>query len=314
MYDLAKNLLRMPENARYVEKYLKFMSYRPAIVSGEIEPEPLETIEMKNVTFSYSPIEPEEKEEKAEAEKEGEEKPEVPKNSLEDVSLTIRRGEKVAIVGYNGAGKTTLTKLLMRLYDPTEGEILYNGRNLKEYGIPGLRAKIGTVFQDYRIFAATVAENVLGRECAEEDRETVADALTKATFADRLAEMEEGMDTPLTKEFSDDGVNLSGGEAQKVAIARIFARPYDLIVMDEPSSALDPAAEYELNHTILAYTKDKTVVFISHRLSTTRMADRILMFADGRLIEEGSHEELMRMNGKYAEMFRLQAEKYRESA
>ena len=314
MYDLAKNLIRMPENARYVEKYLKFMSYRPTILSGETAPEPLETVEFKNVTFSYSPIEPEEKEEKAESEKEGEDKPQSPKNSLEDVSLTIRRGEKVAIVGYNGAGKTTLTKLLMRLYDPTEGEILYNGRNLKDYDIPGLRARIGTVFQDYKIFAATVAENVLGRECADEDRDAVTDALTKATFADRLSDMEKGLDTPLTKEFSEDGVNLSGGEAQKVAIARIFARPYELIVMDEPSSALDPAAEYELNHTILAYAKDKTVVFISHRLSTTRMADRILMFADGRLIEEGSHEELMRRGGKYAEMFRLQAEKYRESA
>ena len=201
-----------------------------------------------------------------------------------------------------------------RLYDPTEGEILYNGRNLKDYDIPGLRARIGTVFQDYKIFAATVTENVLGREVHEEDRDAVTDALTKATFADRLSDMEKGLDTPLTKEFSEDGVNLSGGEAQKVAIARIFARPYELIVMDEPSSALDPAAEYELNHTILAYAKDKTVVFISHRLSTTRMADRILMFADGRLIEEGSHDELMRRGGKYAEMFRLQAEKYRESA
>ncbi len=313
MYDLAKNLIRMPENARYVEKYLKFMSYRPTILSGETAPEPLETVEFKNVTFSYSPIEPEEKEEKAESEKEGEDKPQSPKNSLEDVSLTIRRGEKVAIVGYNGAGKTTLTKLLMRLYDPTEGEILYNGRNLKDYDIPGLRARIGTVFQDYKIFAATVAENVLGRECADEDRDAVTDALTKATFADRLAELEAGMDTPLTKEFDEAGVNLSGGEAQKVAIARIFARPYELIVMDEPSSALDPAAEYELNHTILEYARDKTVIFISHRLSTTRMADRILMFAEGRLIEEGSHDALMRMNGKYAEMFRLQAEKYREA-
>ena len=315
MYDLAKNLIRMPENARYVEKYLKFMSYRPTIVSGETAPEPLETVEFKNVTFSYSPVDPEAEKEDGEPEEgQKEQTSEAPKNSLEDVSLTIRRGEKVAIVGYNGAGKTTLTKLLMRLYDPTEGEILYNGRNLKDYNIPGLRARIGTVFQDYKIFAATVAENVLGRECADEDRDAVTDALTKATFADRLAELEGGMDTPLTKEFDEAGVTLSGGEAQKVAIARIFARPYDLIVMDEPSSALDPAAEYELNHTILAYAKDKTVVFISHRLSTTRMADRILMFADGRLIEEGSHDELMRRGGKYAEMFRLQAEKYRESA
>ena len=199
----------------------------------------------------------------------------------------------------------------MRLYDPTDGEILYNGRNLKDYDIPSLRSKIGTVFQDYKIFASTIAENVLAGECSEDERGIVTDALTKATFGDKLESLEKGMNTELTKEFYDDGVNLSGGESQKVAIARIFARPYDLIIMDEPSSALDPIAEYELNHTILEYAQDKTVVFISHRLSTTRMADRILMFDSGRLIESGSHDELMAMNGKYAEMFKLQAEKYR---
>lgn len=246
--------------------------------------------------------------------KETDEKPDdvrVPANSLEGINLTIHKGEKVAIVGYNGAGKTTLTKLLMRLYDPVEGEILYNGRNLKEYDIPSLRDKIGTVFQDYKIFACTVAENVLGDECTENDRSTVTEALTSATFRDKLDSLEKGMDTELTKEFYDEGINLSGGESQKVAIARIFAHPYDLIIMDEPSSALDPMAEYELNHTILDYAQDKTVVFISHRLSTTRMADRILMFDSGHLIESGSHDELMAMNGKYAEMFKLQAEKYR---
>ena len=231
-----------------------------------------------------------------------------------DCDLNRLNGKKIAIVGYNGAGKTTLTKLLMRLYDPTEGEILYNGRSLREYDIPSLRSRIGTVFQDYKIFASTIAENVLGSECAEADRDTVTDALTKATFREKLDSLEKGMDTELTKEFYDEGVNLSGGESQKVAIARIFAKPYDLIIMDEPSSALDPIAEYELNHTILEYAQDKTVVFISHRLSTTRMADRILMFTDGKLIESGSHDELMAQNGKYAEMFKLQAEKYRTPA
>ena len=165
-----------------------------------------------------------------------------------------------------------------------------------------------------RIFASTIAENVLGHACADSDRDTVTDALTKATFREKLDSLEKGMDTELTKEFYDDGVNLSGGESQKVAIARIFAKPYDLVIMDEPSSALDPIAEYELNHTILEYAQDKTVVFISHRLSTTRMADRILMFADGKLIESGSHDELMAKNGRYAEMFKLQAEKYRTAS
>ena len=284
------------------------MSYEPKIVGGELIAEPLETIELKNVTFAYSSTE-------STDEKDGDESKEnPPKNSLEGIDLTIHKGEKIAIVGYNGAGKTTLTKLLMRLYDPTEGEILYNGRNLKEYDIASLRARIGTVFQDYKIFASTIAENVLGDECTEEKRNTVTDALTKATFREKLDSLEKGMDTELTKEFYEDGVNLSGGESQKVAIARIFAKPYDLVIMDEPSSALDPIAEYELNHTILEYAQDKTVVFISHRLSTTRMADRILMFADGKLMEWGSHDELMAQNGRYAEMFKLQAEKYRASA
>ncbi|MGN1410179.1 MAG: ABC transporter ATP-binding protein [Eubacteriales bacterium] len=295
MYDLAQQFIRMPDNAQYISKYVKFMSYKPTIVSGEKKAEPLREIELKNVTFSYNSVE------KSDGEVH---------KSLDNVSLKIKQGEKVAIVGYNGAGKTTLTKLLMRLYDPTDGEVLYNGKNLKDYDIPSIREKIGTVFQDYKIFAATIAENVIGGECTPEMRDTVTDALTKSTFGDKLGSLEKGMDTELTKEFYDDGVNLSGGEAQKVAIARIFARPYELIIMDEPSSALDPSAEYELNHTILEYAQDKTVVFISHRLSTTRMADRILMFDNGRMIESGSHDELMKMNGKYAEMFRLQAEKY----
>ena len=311
MYDLARNLIRMPDNAQYIGKYLKFLSYEPKIVSGDRTAEALETIELKNVTFAYQTSENTDKSDKKD---DSEKKEDVPKNSLDGINLIIRKGEKIAIVGYNGAGKTTLTKLLMRLYDPTEGEILYNGHSLREYDIPSLRSRIGTVFQDYKIFASTIAENVLGHACADSDRDTVTDALTKATFREKLDSLEKGMDTELTKEFYDDGVNLSGGESQKVAIARIFAKPYDLVIMDEPSSALDPIAEYELNHTILEYAQDKTVVFISHRLSTTRMADRILMFADGKLIESGSHDELMAQNGKYAEMFKLQAEKYRTPA
>ncbi len=302
MYDLAKNILRMQDNAQYVGKYIKFLSYTPNITDGPLAADPLESIELRNVSFAYASDA--ENAEKAEDEKEI-------KYSLKNVSFKIKQGEKVAIVGYNGAGKTTLTKLIMRLYDPTEGQVLYNGKPMTEYKIAALRERIGTVFQDYKIFAASIAENVMGGEVEENDREAVTDALTKATFSDKLSSLPKGIDTQLTKEFSEDGTELSGGEAQKVAIARIFARPYELLIMDEPSSALDPIAEYKLNHTILEYSEDKTVIFISHRLSTTRMADRILMFDDGRLIEDGSHEELMKKGGKYAEMFRLQAEKYR---
>lgn len=136
------------------------------------------------------------------------------------------------------------------------------------------------------------------------------EALHRATFDDKLAALESGIDTVLTREFDDKGTNLSGGEAQKIAIARVFAGNYDLIIMDEPSASLDPIAEYELNKQIAEFASDRTVIFISHRLSTTRHADRIYMFEDGRIIEQGSHNELMRMNGKYAEMFTVQAEKY----
>ena len=234
---------------------------------------------------------------------------------LHDVSLTLRRGEKLAIVGYNGAGKTTLIKLVMRLYDPTSGRILYNGQDIREFDLADYRAHIGAVFQDYCLFAATVAENVMGGryDASPESEAAVRKALDSASFTERLATLEKGLDTPLTRELDENGVNLSGGEAQKIAIARVFVRPYELIIMDEPSSALDPVAEYELNHSILnaADRQDRTVIFISHRLSTTRFADRILLFANGCLRESGSHDRLMELNGLYAEMFRMQAEKYR---
>jgi ATP-binding cassette subfamily B protein len=239
---------------------------------------------------------------------------------LKNVSFTIRKGEKTAIVGYNGAGKTTLIKLVMRLYDPTEGRILYNGRDIRDYDLKEYRDRIGAVFQDYRIFAATLGENVMGGgyERTPENESRIRQALDSATFTERLNTLEKGLETPLTREIDKEGVNLSGGEAQKVAIARIFVRSYDLIIMDEPSSALDPVAEYELNHSILnaADSRDSgrtaTVIFISHRLSTTRFADRIFLFSGGELCEQGSHDELIAMEGKYAEMFRMQAEKYRK--
>jgi len=176
------------------------------------------------------------------------------------------------------------------------------------------RKKIGTVFQDYKIFATTIAENVMNGDYVEaRDKSTVLEALEAADFTEKLNSLKEGIMTHLTREFNEKGTNLSGGEAQKVAISRVFAKDYSLVIMDEPSSALDPMAEYNLNQSILHNTEGKTVIFIAHRLSTTRIADKIYMFDTGHLIEEGSHEELMEMDGKYAEMFRVQSEKYQES-
>ncbi|MBQ9121401.1 MAG: ABC transporter ATP-binding protein [Clostridia bacterium] len=286
--DITAQFTKLGRDALYIDKVRTFFRTEPKIKSGDRIPEAFQSLELKNVSFAYGDV-----------------------PVLKNVSLRIDRGDRVAIVGYNGAGKTTLIKLIMRLYDVSEGEILYNGYNIKEYRLDLLRDKIGAVFQDYRIFAATVAENVLADRYTPDKKEIVEAALRDSTFGERLSTLKNGIHTELTREFYKDGTDLSGGEAQKVAIARVFAHQNDLIIMDEPSSALDPMAEYELNRSISENAKGKTVIFISHRLSTTRRTDRIYMFEYGVLTEQGSHDELIAKGGNYAKMFNLQAEKYR---
>ena len=293
--DIGDHFNKFHDHSLYIEKVKKFIGYEPQIKGEETEVPAFESLTIKNLDFVY----PFTKDEK---------------KTLKGLDLEIRKGEKVAFVGYNGAGKTTLIKLLMRLYDTTSGEILYNGKNIKEYAPPKYREHIGAVFQDYKVFAATIAENVMGGEYTDADEEAVLFALRAASFDEKLKQLPNGIHSQLTTEFSKDGVGLSGGESQKIAIARVFARPYELIIMDEPSSALDPIAEYELNQSILKNAEGKTVIFISHRLSTTRMADKIYMFDSGEIVESGSHEELMLLNGKYAEMYRVQAKKYRTAS
>ena len=288
--DLMDRLVKSKEHALFVDKMKTFLSYQPKIVGGTKIPGKFESIELQNVHFAYKDDE-----------------------ILKGVSLKIHRGDKIALVGYNGAGKTTLVKLLMRLYDPTDGEILYNGINIKEYDLDAYRACIGAVFQDYKIFASTIAENVLADVDDGTKREIVLTALQKSAFEEKLSTFEKGIDTELTREFYKDGTNLSGGEEQKIAIARVFAQPYELLIMDEPSSALDPISEYKLNHSIAESAADKTVIFISHRLSTTRHADRIYMFESGQVIESGTHDELVaNTNGKYYGIWHAQAQYYVE--
>lgn len=285
-------LPQFQQHSLYIDKLKKFLSYEAKIKNKEHAlkvPEDLSVLELKNVSFSYDS---------------GKE------FVLKDINMTINPKEKIAIVGYNGAGKTTLTKLLMRLYDVSEGEILYNGLNIKEYDLTQYRDNFGAVFQDYQLFAASIAENItMGNEKIDETK--VENALEQSGFVERLRTMKNGIHSQLTREFDDAGENLSGGEAQKVAIARVLYKDCNIIILDEPSSALDPISEFHLNETIMNAAKQKTVILISHRLSTTRMADRIYMFENGRIIETGSHEELMKLGGKYAYMFNLQAEKYK---
>ncbi len=312
--DLVGRLTKYAQHSLYIERHLEFMRYQPRLKGEVADIPPFERLELRNVSFTYAFANPKYQfHEARELEKRAKEHKEY--EALKNVSMTIRAGEKIALVGYNGAGKTTLIKLLMRFYDPTEGQILYNGVDIRHYDPDAYRKQIGTVFQDFKIFATSLAENVaMGAYDEAADRDRVIDALHSADFDDKLGALSEGLGTHLTREFNDKGTNLSGGEAQKVAIARVFATDYPIVIMDEPSAALDPMAEYTLNQSILHNTDDKTVIFISHRLSTTRIADTIYMFDGGRLIEQGSHDALMQMNGKYAEMFRVQSEKYRSES
>ena len=185
-----------------------------------------------------------------------------------------------------------------------------DGANIRKYDVEKYRNAIGVVFQDFHIFAGNVADNVIMNGATEYDAEAVREALKQSGLLPRVEEMEDGLDSQLTTEIMEKGINLSGGEAQKLAISRVFYQQAGLMILDEPSSALDPIAEYQLNHAMLEATREKTVIFISHRLSTTRLADRIIMLEKGRIVEAGTHDELLERNGKYAQMWKVQAGAY----
>ncbi len=232
---------------------------------------------------------------------------------IQGLNVKVRQGEHIALVGGNGAGKTTLMKLLMGLYPVSGGRILAGGKDISKYEPSAYRDCFGTVFQDFQIFSLSLGENVLMKSPeTEQERQLVVDSLKKAQFGEVLAKMPKGIDTYLTKEFEEEGFVCSGGQAQKVAIARVFAKNPDVVILDEPSSALDPIAEYNMYRNMMEASEGKTVFFISHRMSSARMADRVLFLEHGRIVEEGTHDELLGRNGRYAEMFRLQAQNYQD--
>lgn len=286
LYLTVYGLRNFTEQSKMIEKCRAFLAEKENITDGThiAECGEPEEISVENITFSY----------------EGNDK-----NSLDGISFEIKPYEKVALVGYNGAGKTTLTNLLLRLYDVKDGSIKIGGRDIREETVASHRDRFAAVFQDFQIFSASVGENVALSK--EYDEERVWKAL-KAVGFDKV--LPNGLETILLREFDEEGLMLSGGEQQKIAIARAFYKDCPYVILDEPSANLDPVSEYELNHAMMTGATDKTVIFISHRLSTTRHADRIFMMEKGKIIESGSHEDLMNLNGKYAEMFNLQAEKY----
>jgi ATP-binding cassette subfamily B protein len=227
------------------------------------------------------------------------------------LNFSFHAGEKLALVGENGAGKTTLVKLLARLYDPTEGRILLDGHDLREYDLVELRTQIGVIFQDYLRYQMTIAQNIaVGNIKEKENRPLIVDA-ARQSLADSLVEKMPGKyDQQLGRRFNQ-GVELSGGEWQKIALARAYMKDAQILILDEPTSALDARAEYEVFQRFSELTKGKSAVLISHRFSTVRMADRILVLDKGQILESGSHRELLEINGRYAELFQLQARGYR---
>ena len=280
-------LARFSEQGKMIDKYREFLNADFKIKNGGVKAKKTEPkeITIKSLSFTY---------------------PNSDKPTLENINLTIKPYEKIALVGYNGAGKTTLTNLLLRLYDATEGEILIDGENIKNATADSHRDRFAAVFQDFQIFSCSLGENVALDVNPDEER--VWDALRHSGFN---KELKNGIKTELLREFDDEGVMFSGGEAQKTAIARALYKDCPYVILDEPSANLDPVAEYNLNQAMIEAADKKTVIFISHRLSTTVNADRIYVMENGRIIESGNHHELMSLNGTYAYMFNLQAEKYK---
>ena len=292
LLDQENSFFQLHEHAMYIGDLWDFLDYEPKIQEncmGAAVAMPVEELRIQNLSFSYFGS---------------------GRKVIDDISFTIKGGQTAAIVGHNGAGKSTLVKLLMRLYEPVSGKIFLNDREISEYKLSAYRDSFSTVFQDFKVFSLTVGENILMRRITDSDAPLLTESLRESGMMDIVSSFQYGPDTMMTREFDDEGVSLSGGQVQKIALSRLYAKDAPIAILDEPSSALDPIAEYELFENMKRICQGRTVIFISHRLSSAISADVIFMMEQGRIIERGNHESLMRQNGKYAEMFRKQAEKY----
>ena len=291
------------EGTLYIDNLMSFMKVESKIVPTNEKPESVlrgkpHTIEFVNVSFAY---------------------PGTDRMVLKNINLTIRPGETAVLVGLNGAGKTTFIKLLTRLYDPTEGVILLDGKDIREYDVRELYAMFGIIFQDFGRYAFDVSENIrfgdVGRDPrADADADAVKQAAVASNADEFIERLPHGYNTPLMRVFEPSGVELSIGQWQKLAIARAFYSTSDILILDEPTASLDPIAEQEIFNQFDQLRRDKTTIFVSHRLSSATVASKIIVLEYGELVEEGTHRELMDKKGKYYELFSTQARRYVENS
>jgi len=282
------------DQALFLTDLIAFFDMKPTVLShpdGKLMPRPIKRgFEFRNVSFAY---------------------PGTTRRVLKNFNFTLSPGERIALIGENGQGKTTVVKLITRLYDPTEGQILLDGVDLRDYQLEDLHHEIGVIFQDFMRYEMTARENIaVGRVERQHTEEDIRQAAEKSLAASVIAKLENGYDQQLGRRF-ETGVELSGGEWQRVALARAYLRDAQLLVLDEPTAALDAKSELEVFERFAELTKDKMALLISHRFSTVRMADRIVVLSGGQLVEEGNHKQLMALGGLYAEMFEMQAASYR---
>ncbi len=292
--NIFSTLASIADQALYLTDLLAFFNMKPTVMSKPNAlpaPRPIKQgFEFKNVSFWY---------------------PGTTRRILNNFNLRISPGERIALIGQNGQGKTTLVKLMSRLYDPSEGQVLLDGIDLREYSIEDLCHEIGVIFQDFMRYEMTVHDNIaVGRVEKIEDRVGIEIAAQKALADQVIDKLADGYDQMLGRRF-ETGVDLSGGEWQRIALARAYLRDAQMLILDEPTAALDARAEYEIFERFYDLTVGKMALLISHRFSTVRMADRIIVLEDGQIVEQGKHDQLIRLGGRYAEMFELQAASYR---
>lgn len=293
LVNFLENIGALNRNSVQVDDLRSFLDLKTedSIAKEKLPEASTYTIEFKNVSYKY---------------------PEAEEYALKNLNLTIKAGEKLAVVGLNGAGKTTMIKLLLRLYEPTEGVLLLNGTDIRTYSREDYYRLFAPVFQDVQVMAFPIAENISMKSTANTDVDKAYDCVVEAGLKERIDGLDKGILTELLKIVDDEGVDFSGGEKQKLALARALYKGASIVVLDEPTSALDAIAEQRLYESFDKMIGDKSAVYISHRLASTRFCDNVAMFKSGEMIEYGSHDALMELGGEYAKMFELQAQYYQK--